>query len=124
MSSNAWFISRQWMKLPGETTLFLRSRGRLCSHTTASRSASGTAARWISSVLTTLKIAVLAPMPIASAAIAMAENPGARASRRSAVAEILQQRHHDESSRFELLGRQPEPGAGLAPLLSSRTAAV
>ena len=26
-SSNDWFSSRQWMKLPGETTLFLRSRG-------------------------------------------------------------------------------------------------
>ena len=93
-SAKPWFISRQCRKLAGATTLFLRSRGMLCSHTMARRSASWYGRGCSSSVLTTLKIAVLAPMPIASAAIAMAAKPGARTSRRETVAEVLEERHH------------------------------
>ena len=63
------------------------------SQSTARRSGSGYGSGFSSSALTTLKIAVLAPMPMASEATITKVEPGASAQGAEGVADILQERH-------------------------------
>ena len=64
------------------------------SHSTASRSGSGYGSGFSSSALTTLKIAVLAPMPIASDATMTSVSARAAAQRADGVAEVLEKCRH------------------------------
>ena len=83
MSSNVWLRVRQSSMSSTGTSV----RG-CCSpwlpKSTATRSASGYGSGRISTALTTLKIAVLAPMPSMIVRIAMIVKAGRRASVRSA----------------------------------------
>ena len=64
------------------------------SHSTASRSGSGYGSGLSSSALTTLKMAVLAPMPMASETTITSDNAGRAPQRPDGVAEVLQEGSH------------------------------
>ena len=74
--------ARQWLNLAGDPAAKPLPLALVCRKTT-SRSASGNGSVFSSTALTTEKIAVLAPIPRASAATAASVNPGLRRNRRS-----------------------------------------
>ena len=90
MRSKEWLRSFQVRKLNGFDTFCVPVRG-LVSQTITRRSGSWNGRRCSMAALTTLKIAVLAPMPSASVRAATAVKPGLRAQFARGVADVLQQ---------------------------------
>ena len=84
-ASNARFARFQSSRRPGATRLSDCAFAGFASITLTSRSAFGNGRGLISTVSTTEKIAVVAPIPKASVRTAMRANAGRRASERQAM---------------------------------------
>jgi hypothetical protein len=78
IASNDELRSRQRMKFAGPMVLFRPGRWAPSSHNDTMRWGSRNGSRSSSTALTIVKIAVLAPMPSASASTAMTVKPGVR----------------------------------------------